>query len=209
MEWNEIYKIILALFLGGVIGVERQYRFKAAGFRTIIIICIGTTLFSLFSTRFGWGDPSRLAAGIVTGIGFLGAGAIIRNERFISGLTTAATIWFIAAIGIGIGLGYYALSIFSVLLILIVLIVLPYFEKLIEKFADTTTIELEINNLSFDLSEIEILMKKFKIKIINLIKEKSFNILNLSIKVKGTQKNLNLFIGELIKKDFIVKLKIR
>lgn len=209
MEWNETYKILLALILGGLIGFERQYRAKAAGFRTIIIICMGTTLFTMLSSRFGWGDPSRIAAGIVTGIGFLGAGAIIRNEGFISGLTTAATIWFIAAVGISIGLGYYELSIFSVLVILVVLIILPYFEKIIEKFADIITIEMELSELSYETNNLINLVKQKKLKIINLTKEKSENNLVIKLKIKGKQKRTNLLIDELIKNDFIFKLKIR
>ncbi len=209
MDGNEIFKILLSLLLGGLLGFERQYRAKAAGFRTIIIICIGTTLFTLLSTRFGWGDPSRLAAGIVTGIGFLGAGAIIRYDKFISGLTTAATIWFTAALGISIGLGYYLLSTFTAFIVLIVLGLLPIFEKIIEKFTDITIYEFEIDNLSFQISEIEHIIKQYKLKIIELQKEKENLNLIITLKLKGKKSNLNLFGDELIKKEFIQKLKIR
>ena len=90
---NEMLKLGLAVLIGGVIGAEREFRDKAAGFRTIIFITIGATLFTIFSSILaGDKDPTRIAANIVTGIGFLGAGAIIREGGRVAGLTTAATI---------------------------------------------------------------------------------------------------------------------
>lgn len=107
-----IVKIILALVLGGVMGLERQYNDKPAGYATNSIICVGATLFtilSLYMSELG-GDPGRIAAQIVSGVGFLGAGAILREGNKVSGLTTAAAVWLVAAIGMAIGFGQYLLA---------------------------------------------------------------------------------------------------
>src|ERR1043166_8297676 len=107
---DDLVKLLFALVLGGLIGWEREFSDKPAGFRTITLICVGSTLFTIFSLKIGTvsgSDSSRIAAQIVTGIGFLGAGAIIRRGEAVSGLTTAATIWFVASIGMGVGGGYY------------------------------------------------------------------------------------------------------
>ncbi len=107
-----IVKIILALVLGGVMGLERQYNDKPAGYATNSIICVGATLFtilSLYMAEMG-GDPGRIAAQIVSGVGFLGAGAILREGNKVSGLTTAAAVWLVAAIGMAVGFGQYVLA---------------------------------------------------------------------------------------------------
>jgi putative Mg2+ transporter-C (MgtC) family protein len=104
IEILDLLKLLFACLAGGLIGVEREFRDKSAGFRTLILICLGATLFTMMSPRFAAiGDPGRIAAGIVSGIGFLGAGVILRDRGRIMGLTTAATIWMTAAIGMAIG----------------------------------------------------------------------------------------------------------
>ncbi len=107
-----IVKVVLALVLGGVMGLERQYNDKPAGYATNSIICVGAALFtilSLYMAELG-GDPGRIAAQIVSGVGFLGAGAILREGNKISGLTTAAAVWLVAAIGMAVGFGQYLLA---------------------------------------------------------------------------------------------------
>ncbi len=107
-----IVKVILALVLGGIMGLEREYNDKPAGYATNSIICLGAALFtmlSLYMAEMG-GDPGRIAAQIVSGVGFLGAGAILREGNKISGLTTAAAVWLVAAIGMAVGFGQYILA---------------------------------------------------------------------------------------------------
>ncbi len=127
---EEFIKIVLALFVGGVIGLEREYREKAAGFRTMILICLGSAIYTIISIRISGpgNDPGRIAAQIVSGIGFLGAGVIMRESGHTVGITTAASIWFVAALGMGLGSGEYLLVGISVLLALAVLILFPRFE---------------------------------------------------------------------------------
>jgi len=117
-------RLVLAAVLGAIIGYQRERAKKPAGLRTHMLICVGSALFTIVSA-YGFGgsaDPARLAAGIVTGIGFLGAGTIIRNrEGIVVGLTTAATVWTVSAIGVAAGAGMYVVSVVTTALVLIVL----------------------------------------------------------------------------------------
>jgi putative Mg2+ transporter-C (MgtC) family protein len=130
-------RLLLAAARGAAVGMEREWGQKPAGLRTNILIAVGSALFTILSiamTR-NTGDPSRVAGQIVTGIGFLGGGAIMRNRNTVHGMTTAATIWVNAAIGIAAGSGTYALAIFATTLTLLVLVVLPPIETYFERRA--------------------------------------------------------------------------
>ncbi len=119
-----VLRLLLATVLGAVIGYQRERAGKPAGLRTHILICVGAALFTVASVHgFGaGGDAARVAAGVVAGIGFLGAGAIIRGgEGIVAGLTTAATIWAVAGIGLAAGAGLYLISAVTTAIILIVL----------------------------------------------------------------------------------------
>jgi putative Mg2+ transporter-C (MgtC) family protein len=103
-------RLAIAAILGGLIGFEREKRGTDAGLRTFAMVALGACLFAIVSGRVSGGDPGRIAAGIVTGIGFLSAGVIIRSRRHIAGLTTSAAMWTTAAIGLSVGLGYVLLA---------------------------------------------------------------------------------------------------
>ena len=129
-------KALLAVICGGLIGVEREVRRKPAGFRTNILICLGSMLFMWLSSTVAeavapgrMADPGRIGAQVVTGIGFLGAGAIIQSRGRITGLTSAAMIWIVAAVGMTIGAGYWSIGVVSTLLILLVQVGLGMFER--------------------------------------------------------------------------------
>ena len=128
-------RLALAAVLGGVIGLEREYHRKPAGLRTNMLIALGSALFSMLSVELGAGagSPDRIAAQVVTGIGFLGAGAILRSGGNVHGLTTAATIWVNAAVGMAAGLGSYTVAAVSAAITLVVLALLPFMEEFFEK----------------------------------------------------------------------------
>ncbi len=130
-----IRRLVLAAVLGGVIGAEREVRHKTAGFRTNILISIGSALFTILSIALpdGNGDPGRIAAQIVTGIGFLGAGAIMRTRSGIQGLTTAASVWVNAALGVAAGSGQYRVAIIGGVITIAVLLLLWPIERAIEQ----------------------------------------------------------------------------
>jgi putative Mg2+ transporter-C (MgtC) family protein len=123
-----VIRIVIAAFLGAVIGYERARAKKPAGIRTHLMVCMGAALFTVISI---WGfignaDPSRIAAGVVVGVGFLGAGTILRQERGVAGLTTAATIWAVAAVGVAIGSGLYVVGAVAAAMVPLALRFLPH-----------------------------------------------------------------------------------
>lgn len=130
-------RLLAALFCGGLIGLERELKSKAAGIKTNMLICVGATLYTAVSILMASskdqigvnGDPARIAAQIVSGIGFLGGGAILQSRENIVGLTTAATIWLVAAIGVWIGFGQIEVAIAVTVLIVLVLVSVTFFEN--------------------------------------------------------------------------------
>jgi len=130
-SFQTIYRLILAALLSGVIGFEREAHGRAAGLRTHILVCVGSTLimltslyiFDMYIGRVPL-DPTRIAANVVAGIGFLGAGTIIRSGASVMGLTTAASIWAVAGIGLAVGCGYYLGALVCTFIILTTLLVL-------------------------------------------------------------------------------------
>lgn len=136
MSADDLLRILLAIAIGGAIGIERELRHKAAGLRTVIFVCLGSTLFTMMSIRLaGPGDdPTRIASAIVTGVGFLGAGAILQHGTQVLGLTTAATVWLVAALGMAVGAGHYALALAVTASTLVVLSLFPALERWIDRF---------------------------------------------------------------------------
>ena len=143
LEWEHLLRLLVAGILGTVVGLEREYRAKAAGYRTHFLICLGSATFMLVS-QYGFNaviekyggqvnamrlDPARIAAQVVSGIGFLGAGTIILQKQIVKGLTTAAGLWALAGVGLAIGAGMYFVGIAATIFILIGLEVLRFFFK--------------------------------------------------------------------------------
>lgn len=144
-------QIIFALFLGGLVGYDREVKMKAAGFKTNIMICIGATLYTTISminlntfATTNLIDPNRVSAQIVSGIGFLGAGAIIQGRGSVTGLTTAATIWVVAAIGYTIGVGFPIVATLFSITVLLVLRLLNPVNRFIEKEKDYKNFHMEV-----------------------------------------------------------------
>jgi putative Mg2+ transporter-C (MgtC) family protein len=120
IEFETIFQLLLAIGLGALIGFERQLRHRPAGLRTHMLVSLGATIFTVISLSFDV-EPSRIAAGIVTGIGFLGAGSIIAHKGHIRGITSAATLWIVAAIGLSVGVGEYVIAIISAVFVFVIL----------------------------------------------------------------------------------------
>jgi len=137
IDLTVVGRLLLAGFLGGLVGVERESKGKPVGFRTNILICLGSALFvqiALFSVgTYHVGDPTRVIAQVITGIGFLGAGSIIQAGEAVRGMTSAATIWMVAGIGMAVGVGDYFSAIVATVLILVVLRIMNLLEKKVRK----------------------------------------------------------------------------
>lgn len=138
MNQELIIRFLLALLCGAIIGAEREYRNKSAGFRTMILISLGACFFTFISQLIGGtNSPDRIASNIVSGIGFIGAGVIFKGDNTINGITTAATIWVVAAVGMGIGAGFYLVSISCSILVTIILSLLSYLQRYIENLNES------------------------------------------------------------------------
>jgi putative Mg2+ transporter-C (MgtC) family protein len=132
MTWpGDVFAILLAVACGIAVGLERELKHKPAGLRTNVLICLGAAVFTIISRRMAGGQDSitRIAAQVVTGVGFLGAGAVIQDRGGIYGLTTAATIWLVASIGMACGAQLYYLAIITTVLAIVVLLGLARLEK--------------------------------------------------------------------------------
>jgi putative Mg2+ transporter-C (MgtC) family protein len=162
----DILRVCAAMLAGGLIGLEREYRDKSAGFRTLIFIGAGAALITILSRQIGGeDDPSRITANIVTGIGFLGAGAILRDGMRLSGLTTAATIWLTAAIGIAFGAGEYLFGAGITLLALLVLWVFPAFEIAVDRIREEHSYDVSVLGGRERATEIDAILGKMGMKV--------------------------------------------
>ncbi|GAA0744034.1 MgtC/SapB family protein [Clostridium oceanicum] len=186
-EKQVIIRLILCVLIGGLIGYEREARNRPAGFRTHILVCIGaciSVMIQQYCTSEAIAlailnpgikevlktDVTRISAQVITGIGFLGAGTIIRDKGSVKGLTTAASIWVVACIGMTIGLGYYFLSIVAFIMVIIVLLILKKLEqKIIDRYKvyvlqiEYTDKENFIEKILFDLVKMKVKIKKFEV----------------------------------------------
>ncbi|WEK19085.1 MAG: MgtC/SapB family protein [Candidatus Pedobacter colombiensis] len=130
---TEVNKFLMATLLCGLIGAEREFRSKQAGLKTMIMIGLGSTLFTILSVKIGLSSHDRIASNIVTGIGFLGAGVIFKEDNQVKGLTTACVIWIVAAIGMAIGSGYIEQAIGVTVVVLLALFTFPFLEEVAER----------------------------------------------------------------------------
>jgi len=189
VELIDIMKLLAAIVAGALIGAEREYRDKTAGFRTLIFICVGATLFTMFSFKIGGENDPRIAANVVSGIGFLGAGVILREKGRVVGLTTAAMIWLTAAIGMGIGSGFFVLSGLTVAFILIILWLFPSFEHIIDLARETRTYEIVCRLSHEKATELQQLFQRNRLIIRSFKQEKTGDLMTCTAVVVGSPSN--------------------
>jgi putative Mg2+ transporter-C (MgtC) family protein len=202
---EEVLKLVMAVLLGGTIGLERELHHKAAGFRTITLICIGATLFTMLSIRIA--SAGGVAASIVTGIGFLGAGVILHETNRVTGLTTAATIWLSAAVGMGIGAGAYLLSLLVAIAALLVVRVFSYFEHRVDALWETRTYEI---SMPCELNKVEQLKGQLLscgLKVHMTQKEKFEGRLICTLNVSGSTHKQNCFVDLVLADPEIINLQ--
>lgn len=206
MEWEILLRFLLAALWGGIVGAEREYRSKSAGFRTMIMISIGACFFTIISKELGGiSNPDRLAAGVVTGIGFLGAGVIFRGESRVLGITTAASIWTVAAVGMGIGAGLYSASAWASILVLIVLAVLPSIEKVIDRLHQSRIYTITYALDSQTHEEIGRFLQEIKLEGYVSSEQKSHEWLTTSWQIRGSREQHEAFIKKLKQETAVIK----
>ncbi len=203
-----LIKVGMAVIVGGLIGAEREYQDKAAGFRTIILITLGSTLFTIFSLSMDPGfTATRIAANIVTGIGFLGAGAIMRDGGRIAGLTTAATIWLSAALGMGIGAGELIFVMTATIVTLLVLLVFPKIEQRIDRIREARTYEITVGASDYKkLEGISEMFNKLSLQVFEHHQAKNEKSIISTWKVLGTLQNHERFVNAMMRDKIIKEL---
>jgi putative Mg2+ transporter-C (MgtC) family protein len=187
-EYEHIFQILASLAAGAILGLEREYHSKPAGFRTMILICVSSCLFSILSTTMPSGD--RIASNIITGIGFIGAGVVFKEGATVRGITSAAIIWMAAAIGMCIGFQHYLLAGFVVFLVLLVMIALFRFEKTFDSLYQRKVYEIHFISVDYSIEALEKEMKGLEIHFIRNRIGKQNNVVNVEYNVVvSPQKN--------------------
>jgi putative Mg2+ transporter-C (MgtC) family protein len=193
-----LFRFLLVTVVGGLIGAEREYRSKSAGFRTMILICLGSFLFTSFSIYITGGTSDRIASNIVTGIGFLGAGVIFRSDNQIKGLTTAATIWATAALGMGIADGEYAIVLIGTAIVLVSLFLFTKLENWLDRISQTKNYKIVSIYRPDLLDQYERLMKECKLRFKLIKQSKAGEYISGSWTAHGLEKNHNIFIEKIL-----------
>jgi putative Mg2+ transporter-C (MgtC) family protein len=200
-------RLAVALLLGGVIGIEREYRDKSAGFRTLTLICIGSCLFTLISFLLTNGTADRIASNIVTGIGFLGAGVIFKSERGVNGLTTAASIWTVAAIGMAVAGGFYEIAVATCLAMLIILVAFNPIEVWLDRLNKERTYKIVCIYQPEITRKFEDTMKNCRLKHRPAKRMRIDNKIHLQWQVRGSRKAHDCFVEVLLKDKEISEME--
>jgi putative Mg2+ transporter-C (MgtC) family protein len=174
-------RVLISLLIGAVIGFEREYHSKAAGLRTMIMICLGSTVFTIVSVAIGGSSPDRIASNIITGIGFLGAGVIFKDGLTISGITTATTIWIAAALGMAVGAGEYFIALLGSVIVILILSALSAITERIERFHQARSYKVSFKGGQSFVEEFESKITSMKLK---FLRKKDF---------KGRESNVILY----------------
>lgn len=205
---NELmFRLLLVLLVGGLIGAEREYRNKSAGFRTMILICLGSFLFTTFSIYISGSDTDRIASNIVTGIGFLGAGVIFQSENRINGLTTAATIWAVAALGMGIADGHYTLVLIATAIVFVSLLFLTRLESLIDRINQPRNYRIVCPYREELFDNYEKLFHQYHLRFKRMKQSKSGKLITGIWLVKGSEKNHTQFIHHILHDEMVIEFE--
>lgn len=197
-----LLRLVLAGVLGGLIGYEREHTNRPAGFRTHILVCVGAALvmvtsefiFDMYSGKVNL-DPARLGAQVISGIGFLGAGTIIRDGFNVRGLTTAASLWAVSCVGIAVGIGFYGGAIIATILIYLTLIILKKAEKHFASRNRYRTFIVESGNAPGQVGQVTGLFEKYRIEIKNIQLYKSKEnemMIKILVKMPGSTVDMQL-----------------
>jgi len=206
-----LVKLALSIIIGGLLGAEREYRSKSAGFRTLTLICVGATLFTIFSQIIGGpGNPDRIASNIVTGIGFVGAGVIFKGDGSskVNGITTAAMIWVTAALGMTIGAGYLLVAMIATGMIFVVLFVFSLLEDWIDRANQIRKYHIVCVFENETLHRFETLFKTHHLRFRRTRQAKSAeNLLTGEWVVQGSEQNHRHVVHELMRDPTVKALE--
>lgn len=210
MLWSYVLRLLAAIAAGAVIGFERELHDKPAGFRTNILICFGAALFTVMSVELvgeAYSDQSRIAAGVVTGVGFLGAGAIVHFKGNVLGLTTAATIWAVASVGMAFGAGEFALGAIATVLTAVVLFGLAYAEGLISSWRVTTRFKIKLERALESADVVRQLVDELGLHISSWMITKVEEEVTLRISVMGPSRQIEKLQAALVANEHVHSIK--
>ena len=206
---QDLTKVIASLFVGGIIGLEREYHTKSAGLRTFTLICLGSTIFTILSMKFGLStSPDRIAANVVTGIGFLGAGVIFKTDDRVSGLTTATIIWVTAALGMSIGGGHILLSFLGAFTVVGILVGFLFIEKWMNRRFNSIKISVTFDRLNDQTKWIASTAKAHKLKLNKGRTSINAQCITQNFALRGRLTKQQAFIKILIETPNLLKLEI-
>jgi putative Mg2+ transporter-C (MgtC) family protein len=195
LTWDIAIKLLIAILIGGIIGAEREYRNKSAGLRTLMLISLGSTLFTILSMEIGeHTSPDRIASNIVQGIGFVGAGVIFTSGMGINGVTTAATIWATAALGMSVGAGHEYIALAGCLVLVGILHIFTVIESWIDRLHSVHTYKIECTYEANILEHYEALLKQHHLNFKRGKQSRSGNVITSVWEAGGKHDNHNKFI---------------
>jgi putative Mg2+ transporter-C (MgtC) family protein len=201
---EETVQLLLSLIVGGVIGIEREYSSKAAGFRTLILISIGATLYTIISKKLGAPDnEDRIAANIITGIGFIGAGVVFKDGFNVTGLTTAASIWVTAALGMAIGSGDYVLAGEGAVLAIVVLFMFEYIQNIIDAMHQKRTYKIVFYSDRVNINEVKKQLGELGLRYTERNETKAIDEIRFIMEVAGKKQGIEKFNVYLLALDDI------
>ncbi len=188
IEEDQVLKVLIALLMGVLLGLEREYKRKAAGMRTMTLICMSSTVFTILSAELGYPNSAdRVASNILTGVGFIGAGVIFKGDYSIDGITTAASIWIAAAIGMAVGMSQYWLAAAALAGALLVLILLEFVERRIALVNDKRLYTIYFYEEKFPHIDVENILQEFQLKYKKMMIVRKENIIEVNYTVRGTR----------------------
>ena len=197
IHFETALQLLISFVIGTAIGLEREYRSKAAGLRTMIMICFGSTIFTEISVSLGESSPDRIASTIITGIGFLGAGVIFKDGLSINGITTATTIWIAAALGMAVGAGEYFIALIGSVVVLIVLSLFENIQRIIVRLHQARSYKITFEEDETFISTLEKEITKLQLQFHKARDVKNENDYTVLYEVYGREdklETLNVFL---------------
>ena len=210
IEEDQLLKVLIALVMGALLGLEREYKRKAAGMRTMTLICMSSTVFTILSAELGFPNSAdRVASNILTGVGFIGAGVIFKGDYTIDGITTAASIWIAAAVGMAVGMSQYWLATAALAGSLIVLIGLEFGERKIAEMNDKRLYTIYFYEEKFPHMDVENILQGFHLKYKKMMIVRKENIIEVNYTVRGHRDNMEQLDNYLLDNKNIFQYEVQ
>lgn len=205
---SDINKLLVSVVVGGCIGLEREYSSKAAGFRSIMLICLGSTLFTIVSQHLGVnGNADRIAANIITGIGFIGAGVVFKDGVSITGITTASSIWSTAALGMAIGVGEYETVAIGLILVLLVLRIFEKVENVVDRYHQVRSYRIVLKGYDNICDELEKKISSTSLRYQKKRQTKTDSGLVLAYEISGGRDRIESFSSYLLEHSSVASFE--